>query len=128
MRKLLLSGFAAIVSVNAMANDNIIYSCTLDGVKRIIEVVYATPDQPLPCEVRYTKEGQTQVLWTYTNDVDKCETQAASFAGKQSTWGWQCRNDADASPEAGIEPETASKTEAAPEPEVTPEAKTGPTE
>lgn len=96
MRKLLLSGFVAIVSINAMAKDNIKYSCTLDGAERVIEVVYATPDQPLPCEVRYTKEGQTQVLWSYTNSVDKCEVQAASFVEKQSTWGWQCRNDSEA--------------------------------
>lgn len=92
MRNIMITGFAALISVNALADENIKYSCTLDGAERVIEVVYTTPGEKLPCEVHYTKEGQSQVLWTYTNEIEKCETQAASFAEKQTTWGWQCSN------------------------------------
>lgn len=90
MRKTLFPLTAFFFSVNVMAADNIQYSCTLNGAERVIEVVYPTAGKKLPCEVHYTKDGQTEVLWTYQNELDKCETQAASFAEKQATWGWQC--------------------------------------
>jgi hypothetical protein len=93
MRKIIFPVMAALLSMNVMAADNIKYSCTLDGVERVIEVVYPTAGEKLPCEVHYTKEGETQVLWTYTNEVDKCEVQAESFVQKQTTWGWRCSNE-----------------------------------
>lgn len=97
MGKIIFSLTAILCSVSAMAADNIKYSCTLNGAERLIEVVYPTAGEQLPCEVHYTKEGQTEVLWTYNSEVDKCEVQAASFAQKQATWGWQCSNEAEAS-------------------------------
>lgn len=109
MRKTIFTLAATILSVNAMAAENTTYSCTLDGVKRLIEVVYPNPGEKLPCEVRYTKAGETEVLWTYTNEVDKCETQASSFVDKQITWGWRCSNEATADVDAAAEPETTTE-------------------
>ena len=95
MRKIIFFVMTALLSLNAMAADNIKYSCTLDGVERVIEVVYPTAGEKLPCEVHYTKAGETEVLWNYTNEIDKCEVQAESFVQKQTTWGWRCSNESD---------------------------------
>lgn len=90
MKKHFILGFAAIVSVNALANDNIKYTCTNNEAERVIEVVYTTPDQAVPCEIHYTKDGQTQTLWTFSNEAGACEIKAEEFVAKQSGWGWQC--------------------------------------
>ena len=92
MQKLIAAIVFTGVSLNAAARDDITYTCTLDDAKRIIEVVYTT-EEPLSCEIRYTKAGETQVLWTYNNELDACEIQAESFVQKQTTWGWRCSND-----------------------------------
>ena len=63
--------------------------CTHDTQERVIEVVYPTGNQ-LPCEVRYTKNGNTEVLWNAENETRYCETKATEFIEKQRGWGWQC--------------------------------------
>lgn len=108
MRHLFVTGALALISVSAAANENIKYVCTHDSAERVIEVVYTTPGQAVPCEIHYTKDGQTQTLWTYQNEAEQCESKAASFAEKQTGWGWQCTTSAAAepAPEATAEPET----------------------
>ncbi|MDH3715554.1 MAG: hypothetical protein OET44_17090 [Gammaproteobacteria bacterium] len=63
--------------------------CTHDSQERVIELVYPAGNQ-LPCEVRYTKDGTTEVLWNAQNETQYCETKAAEFVEKQRGWGWQC--------------------------------------
>lgn len=90
MRQLLMLASFMVVSAGSFAASNITYTCALDGAERLIEVVYLESGQELPCEVRYSKEGETQVLWTYANEIGQCEAKAAAFAEKQASWGWQC--------------------------------------
>ena len=90
MRKLMLLIGFVFFSTGSVAAENISYTCSLDGAERLIEVVYLESGQQLPCEVRYSKDGETKVLWTYANEMGQCEEKAAAFAEKQATWGWQC--------------------------------------
>ena len=78
MRQLLLLASFMVVSAGSFAASNITYTCALDGAERLIEVVYLESGQELPCEVRYSKEGETQVLWTYANEIGQCEAKAAA--------------------------------------------------
>ena len=118
MRRIFITGFLALISVSAAANDNIKYVCSNDSVERTVEVVYTTPGSALPCEVQYTKDGQTQVLWSFQNETGKCEAQAASFVEKQTGWGWQCSTDSIPASQ------TPSEAETAPVPDVTPASET----
>lgn len=90
MRQLLLLVSFIVISVSSFAAENITYTCALNGAERLIEVIYLESGQELPCEVRYSKEGETQVLWTYASEIGQCEDKAAAFAEKQAGWGWQC--------------------------------------
>lgn len=65
------------------------YVCTQGGLDRTIEVVYLGADT-VPCEVRYTKDGDTQVLWNAQAETGYCEAKAAEFVEKQQGWGWEC--------------------------------------
>ena len=94
MRKFILLGGLLAVSMSAAANDAIKYTCSMNNVERVIEVVYASPDQPVPCSVSYTKDGATQTLWNYESTEGQCEAKAAEFAEKQSGWGFSCDNTA----------------------------------
>ena len=44
----------------------------------------------LPCEVQYTKDGATSVLWQASNEAGYCEQKAADFVEKQRGWGFEC--------------------------------------
>lgn len=94
MRKFLLLGSLLAVSVSATANDAIKYTCTMGNAKRVIEVVYASTEKPIPCTVSYTKDGNAQTLWSYESTEGQCEAKAAEFAEKQSGWGFSCSNEA----------------------------------
>lgn len=90
MRKLLPLISLLLISISSFAAENINYVCTLNNSERQIEVAYLEKDQSVPCEVRYTKEGNTDVLWTYSNEIDQCEQHAEAFVAKQESFGWQC--------------------------------------
>lgn len=65
------------------------FECQLDGLSRTISVNY--PEQaPVPCQVQYTKDDDTQVLWQASNTEGYCETKAQAFVAKHENWGWQC--------------------------------------
>jgi hypothetical protein len=96
MRKFLVLGSLLAVSMSASANEAIKYTCKMNNAERVIEVVYASSDKPVPCSVSYTKDGATQTLWNYEGTQGQCETKAAEFAEKQSNWGWSCTNEASA--------------------------------
>ena len=55
MRKFLLLGSLFAVSISASANDAVKYTCKMGNAERVIEVVYASADKPVPCTVSYTK-------------------------------------------------------------------------
>lgn len=93
MRKFLLLGSLLVVSVSAAANDAIKYTCKIGNAERVIEVVYASTEKPVPCTVSYTKDGDAQTLWSYESTEGQCEAKAAEFAEKQSGWGFSCSND-----------------------------------
>jgi hypothetical protein len=95
MRKLILIGGLLTLSLTATAQDTIKYTCTMNNAERVIEVVYSAADSPVPCSVNYSKDGQTQTLWSYENTQGQCEAKAAEFSEKQSTWGWSCAKSAD---------------------------------
>lgn len=63
--------------------------CTSGNMERKIEVVYLGADT-VPCEVRYTKDGNTEVLWSAQAEEGYCEARAAEFVEKQRGWGWAC--------------------------------------
>ncbi|WP_062067062.1 hypothetical protein [Cellvibrio sp. OA-2007] len=94
MRKFILLGSLLAVSMSATANDAIKYTCTMSNTERVIEVVYASSDKPVPCSVSYTKDGTSQTLWNYENTEGQCEAKAAEFAEKQNSWGFNCSSKA----------------------------------
>lgn len=87
MKYITLILFAA--TFTASAADNQTIHCQLGEAVRIIEVVYPQGGE-LPCEVQYSKDGATSVLWQANNETGYCEQKAAEFAEKQRGWGWQC--------------------------------------
>lgn len=92
--KLLLSGL--LVSIGMIAGPLLASEqqgqsthCQLGDAVRIIKVVYPQGSE-LPCEVQYTKDGATSVLWQASNEAGYCEQKAADFVEKQRGWGFEC--------------------------------------
>lgn len=75
-------------SIHAFSAD--LYICSNAGSERVIEVVYATPGYSTPCEVTYTKGGDTETLWQAENEAGYCEAKAKALVDKQVGWGWSC--------------------------------------
>jgi len=97
VNKLLLIGVA--LPLAATAAEPLSTSCTHSGEERIIEIVYPEGTE-LPCEVQYTKNGETRTLWTASGQAGFCESKAEEFVAKQRSWGWQCDSEATATEEA----------------------------
>lgn len=74
----------------AAAEEGPRFLCKSGDSERVIEVVYTNPDQSLPCEVRYHKDGTEETLWRAQNEEGFCEQQAQEFAADQQQWGWEC--------------------------------------
>ena len=70
------------------------YVCNNGGMERIIEVIYQGAGS-VPCEVRYTKDGITKVLWNAQVEEGYCDFKAKDFVEKQRSWGWQCEGTSD---------------------------------
>ncbi len=83
--------------------------CKNGKSERKVEVVAKESGKKVPCEVTYTKEGETEgkILWSATNDEGYCEAKAKEFEQKLGTLGWQC----EAATASNVEP----KAEPAPE-------------
>lgn len=90
MQKLFISLVLTSFCSVALAAPNVVYQCTQGNEERTVEVVYQNSDSTVPCNVRYEKNGQSETLWTYNNEVGQCEQQAQGFVEKQRGWGWQC--------------------------------------
>jgi hypothetical protein len=104
------------------------YVCTSGNMERKIEVVYLGA-VTVPCEVRYTKEGNTEVLWSAETEEGYCDFKASGFVEKHRSWGWECEEGMNAmseppapeSPEAQRTEEGMDATSEPPAPE-SPEA------
>ena len=101
INKIVVATSFALVSPMLMADQGVTYTCTMEGTQdRIIEVTYKTEGSAVPCEVLYTKEGETKSLWRYENTQGECEKRAAEFAEKQRAWGMSCNTNGEATPPA----------------------------
>lgn len=87
MRILISILFTICLSQVALADTT--YVCTQGSMERKVEVVYLETGT-VPCEVRYTKNGATEVLWSARAEEGYCEARAAEFVEKQRSWGWEC--------------------------------------
>ena len=87
---LLLSTWADIAAANPI-------SCTQGELNRTVEIVYAEPGQPVPCEVIYAKPaaGTIELLWQAMNEAGYCEQQAADLIEKLEGSGWHCSKQVD---------------------------------
>jgi len=77
---------------NAAYADKV-YTCTSGNEERLITVNYDSPDSLTPCQVEYTKNGQSNVLWRAEGEEGYCEAKAEEFVLRQVKWGWQCNVD-----------------------------------
>jgi len=91
MKNIFLSLFALCsltIGSNALAES---YLCSSASIERSIDVVYATEGYPTPCEVQYSKNGETNTLWSAENEAGYCEAKAKELADKLAQAGWSCR-------------------------------------
>ena len=98
----LLPVIAAALAPAAQASSGDRTVCSHGNQTRIIEVKY-TGEGQIPCEVHYTKDSGSQVLWSAQTEGGYCEQKAAEFVEKQRGWGWECETSmaaADSSEEA----------------------------
>jgi len=68
--------------------------CTSGGNTRKVELISASTEAKVPCEVHYKKEteqpGHDEVLWSANNDLSYCHAKAAAFVDKLTGMGWTC--------------------------------------
>ncbi|MDB2384392.1 hypothetical protein N9V90_00910 [Endozoicomonas sp.] len=75
----------------AQANDSYRYACHLEKERRIIEVDYLKRESAVPCEVKYTKHGKEETLWTATYQAGYCEEKAEELVNTLTQAGWVCK-------------------------------------
>ncbi len=96
----LLPVIAAALAPDAQASHGDRTVCSHGNQTRIIEVKY-TGEGQIPCEVHYTKDTGSQVLWSAQTEGGYCEQKAAEFVEKQRGWGWECETTVAAAEDAG---------------------------
>lgn len=82
-------GFLFMLCFSQVAFAEPAYVCTQGNMERRIEVV-PLGTAKVPCEVRYTKNGNTEVVWNAQVEEGYCEARAVEFVEKQRGWGWEC--------------------------------------
>lgn len=87
MKSLLLT-MGLVLSCNAFAQQG--YLCKHGEVVRIIEVVYSTPGEQVPCKVVYTKSTGPRTLWSAKSQIGYCESKAEAFINKIQKEGFTC--------------------------------------
>jgi|LGOV01.1.fsa_nt_gb hypothetical protein len=85
----ILIGILFTICFSQVALADTTYICTSGNMERKIEVV-SLRTGTVPCEVRYTKNGSTEVLWSAQAEEGYCEAKALEFVEKQRGWGWEC--------------------------------------
>lgn len=83
--------FLLILSLTNSAFAEPHYQCTFGQKERYIRVVQIKPGQPLPCEVRYVKDGESATLWQAEHEAGYCERKADAFLAQHREWGWRCQ-------------------------------------
>lgn len=86
--KVIYLSIGLFLSFNLFAQSS--YVCSYGDSMRVIEVVYDTPGQAVPCRVKYTKAMGSQFLWSAQSQEGYCEQKAKEFTNKQEAYGWQC--------------------------------------
>ena len=70
--------------------------CRYANLVRSIDVVYSEPGQPVPCEVLYTKTGEsTTTPWRAQHEAGYCEARAEWLIDHLKSDGWECMPAAD---------------------------------
>ena len=89
-RSLAILVLAALLPAAAIAQSTRTYECSSGALTRRLVVAYLGAGE-VPCEVRYSKEGEeTQVLWHAGIVSGYCEVQARDFIVKLQGLGWTC--------------------------------------
>ena len=112
MRKAVIVAIAGVtIAPLAIGQDDTKFQCSYGELQRRVEI-YSEPGQAVPCEVHYFKDteapGESQVLWSATNDASYCAAKTSEFVTKLEGWGWSCGASAEAATDDAME---------APEPE-----------
>ena len=84
----------AATAVTASASGFTDTVCTSGGNTRKVELISASAETKVPCEVHYKKEteqpGHDQVIYTANNEIGFCHSKAAAFVDKLAGMGWTC--------------------------------------
>jgi len=94
----------AVLAGSPAAADTI--RCEVGTDVRTIQVVYADPGQPVPCEVIYGNHGAgtLETLWRADHEAGYCEAQAKSLVSRLEGFGFRCAAVADDNPVAPADP------------------------
>ena len=87
------AGLAIILATAAAPGAAEPVACRLDDRLRTVEVVRASPNEPVPCEVVYDKSSEGQgrsVLWRAQRERGYCEARMEEFVAKLEGMGWSC--------------------------------------
>jgi len=84
---IILTLIASLFFAHSASADQI-YTCAQADQERIITVVTDTLDAL--CQLKYTKDGNTQTMWHAENDANFCAEKAVAFVAQQESWGWDC--------------------------------------
>lgn len=82
---------AFMFSSNLYALENQLNICTRSDELRAIEIFYLTGER-VPCEVSYTKNSTSQILWRAQTFQGFCESRAAELMEKLRSSGWRCKS------------------------------------
>ena len=89
MKHVQFLGLVMGLTLAGVANASHNATCKSGTQERKVEVV-STSDSGAPCEVKYTKDGQSSVLWKAQNDAQFCKTKATELSDKLQSSGWNC--------------------------------------
>lgn len=70
--------------------------CKMGKQERKVEVVTTDAAKKVPCEVKYTRDGQEKTIYNAQNDAAFCDKKAEEFVAKLTSQGFQCEGAAPA--------------------------------
>lgn len=86
--------------------------CKMGKMERKIEVATTSADKKVPCEVKYTRDGEEKTLYNAQVDATYCDTKAEELVAKLSAQGWQCDAAGAATPDAAATTPAAEENKA----------------
>ena len=105
----------ACASTQAQVESHQKFVCASGPVKRVVAIFHDGKRQSSGCRVDYTKDGETNTVWTSKNDYAYCVAKAVSLVTKLTEGNFSCK------PETVEQPEESGTPEHAPVPESQPE-------